>query len=854
MTSKTPSGCERHRQRTRRCPATIHKTTRRKIRILAPKINNNDMQQNSSIARFFRKALPHIVALTLFAAVSALFFAPQYEGKALRQTDMVMMNGVTSDIQQHIDRYGEHPQWAGRNFSGMPSYLINMNYDGRWIKQTADHLYFLGQPAAWIFIAMAGFYLMLLMFGTDPWLAIVGGLGYGLSSYFIIIIGAGHITKMMALAWVAPLVGSVWYAYRKHRWLGAALAGVFAAVEISTSHPQITYYFLFVLLALVINEFVAAYKEKALARFGKTTAVLALAAALAVGANLVQLYYVAQHTPETTRGRSELTDTHPTETANRTGGLDRDYITAWSYGKMETLNLLVPNLYGGGHDFRPDGAVAQELRRYDVPRGFERNLPSYWGDQPGTDGPVYLGAGLVFLAVFGLFVLRGREKWWIAAAAGLAILLAWGRNFQWFTDLFIDYVPMYNKFRTVSMILVVVEWAVPLLAILGLARLWNGDEADTADKARFMHGLKWSAVIVGGLTLLIGLFGPMVSSFAGRNDAAMGLPEQILAAMQEERAALMRGDAFRSLLFVALTAGVVWLFARNKIKRGWLVAGLYGIVLFDLFPVDKRYVSAEDFQPQRKALEIPMTEADRQILQDTTDYRVANLTLDPFRDATTSYYHRSVGGYHAAKLRRYQDLIERHLAQQNLAVYDMLNTKYFIVPGEGGTATVQQNPEACGSAWFVDSVAWVSGADAEIAALTGFDPHTTAVVDRRFEPQFEGLDLQADSTASIVLTEYRVNRQTYRTRAAREGVAVFSEIYYPKGWMAILDGERAAYFRADYVLRAMRIPAGEHTIEFRFEAPNFDTVVEITRASSGILLFGTLGLLIGLGLRRRRLR
>lgn len=803
------------------------------------------------LSRLLRKALPHIVALTLFAVISAIFFAPQYEGKALRQTDMVMMSGVTSDIEQHIDRYGEHPQWAGRNFSGMPSYLINMNYDGRWVKNVADRFYILGQPASWIFITMAGFYLMLLLFGVDPWLSIVGGLGYGLSSYFVIIIGAGHITKMMALAWVAPMVGAVWYAYRRHMWLGAALTGLFAAVEISTSHPQITYYFLFVLLALAINEFVAAYKAKALARFGKTTALLALAAVLAVGANLVQLYYVAQHTPETTRGRSELTAA-TVDTGNHTGGLDRDYITAWSYGKLETLNLLVPNLYGGGHDFAPDGEVAQSLRGYEVPRGFERNLPSYWGDQPSTEGPVYLGASLVFLAIFGLFVLRGRQKWWIVAVSVLAIFLAWGRHMMWFTNLFLDYVPMYNKFRTVSMILVIVEWAVPLLAVLGLAKVWKRDETDNA---RIWKGLKWSLIIVGGLVLLVGVFGPMFSSFTGANDDAMGLPERVVAAMQEERAGLMRMDAFRSLLFVVLTAGVVWIFAQNKIKRGWFVAALCGIVLFDLFPVDKRYVSADDFHSKRQALAIPMTEADKLILQDTTDYRVANFTVSPFNDATTSYYHRSVGGYHAAKLRRYQDLIEHHLAKQNMAVYDMLNTKYFIVPDRqnSGAATVHRNPYACGSAWFVDSIVWVDNADAEIAALADFNPREAAVVDcSKFGSMFDGLSetgLRADSTATITLTEYRVNRQTYKTQAAADGVAVLSEIYYPKGWTATIDGQPAEYFRADYVLRAIRVPAGEHTVVFSFAAPDFDLMVGITRASSAILLFGTLGLLIGIGVR-----
>lgn len=808
----------------------------------------------NGFSRFLRQALPHIVALALFAAVSAIFFAPQYDGKALRQTDMVMLNGVTSDIEQHIEQYGEHPQWAGRNFSGMPSYLINMNYDGRWVKNVADHLYILGQPASWIFIAMAGFYLMLLMFGVNPWLSMVGGLGYGLSSYFIIIIGAGHITKMMALAWIAPMIGSVWYAYRRHMWLGAALAGLFAAIEISTSHPQITYYFLFALLALVINEFVVAYKEKMLARFGKTTALLLLAAALAVGANLVQLYYVAQHTPETTRGKSELTEA-TVNTENHTGGLDRNYVTAWSYGKLETLNLLVPNLYGGGRDFSKEGPVAQSLRGYNVPKDFVSDIPSYWGDQPSTEGPVYIGACLIFLAVFSLFVLRGRQKWWIVAVSILAIFLAWGRHMMWFTNLFLDYFPMYNKFRTVSMILVIVEWAVPLLAILGLARLWDAKEEDAP---RIRKGLKWSLIAVGGLTLLIGIFGPMFSSFAGPNDAAMGFPEQVVAAMQEERASLMRADAFRSLLFVVLTAALVWLMANNRIKRGWLVAGLCLLVTIDLFPVDKRYVSADDFYPKRQALAIPMTEADKLILQDTTDYRVANFTVNPFQDATTSYYHRSVGGYHAAKLRRYQDLIEHHLAQNNMAAYDMLNTKYFILPGNDGQPTVQPNPNACGSAWFVDSIAWVANADQEIAALAndgtggGFNPHTTAIVDERFAPQLEGLSLTADSTATITLTDYRVNHQTYRTRAARDGVAVLSEIYYPKGWSATIDGQPAEYFRADYVLRAIRIPAGEHTLEFHFAAPNFGLMVGLTRASSAILLFGSLGLLIGIGLRNAK--
>lgn len=799
-----------------------------------------------------RNIVPHVVALAIFALLSALFFAPQYEGKALRQFDMVQFSGITSDIHQHIDRYGEHPEWAGRNFSGMPSYLIDMDYDGRWVKNVADHTYILGQPAAWIFIAMAGFYLMLLLFGVNPWLSIVGGVAYGLSSYFVIIIGAGHITKMMALAWIPPMMGAVWYAYRRHMWLGAALTGIFASVEISTSHPQIPYYFLFAILALVINELVIAYKEKTLVRFGKATALLALAAALAVGSNIVQLYYVSDYSKDSTRGKSELTAA-TVDTDNHTGGLDRDYITMWSYGKLETLNLLVPNLYGGGHDFAPDGEVAQSLRKYQVPRDFVSNVPSYWGTQPSTEGPVYLGAGIVFLCVFGLFLLNGRQKWWLLSVSVLAIFLAWGRHMMWFTDLFLDYFPMYNKFRTVSMILVVVEWSVPLLAMLGLWRLWQGGVSDE----KFKKGFKWSLGMVGGLTLVIAILGPAFSSFSGANDQAMGLPEDVIAAMQGERASMMRADAFRSLGFVLAAAALVWLFYKGKLKRGWFVAALLVMVVLDLFPLDKRYVSAADFRPKREALAIPMTEADKLILQDTTDYRVANLTTSLFQDATTSYYHRSVGGYHAAKLRRYQDLIEHHLSQNNMAAYDMLNTKYFIIPDQqnGGSPIVQANPQACGSAWFVDSIAWVDNADGEIAALNGkagFDPHTTAIVDRRFASQINGIDLKADTTATIQLTEYRVNRQTYRTRAVADGVAVLSEIYYPKGWSATMDGEPVEYFRADYVLRAIRVPAGEHTIVFSFKAPHHALLVGITRASSLILLLGSLGLMIGLGMRNRK--
>lgn len=791
---------------------------------------------------FLKKALPHLIALIIFASISALFFAPQYDGLALRQGDMVQVSGMGQDIAEHIKLYDEHPQWAGRMFSGMPAYLINMNYEGRWIKQIADYTYFLGQPAAFLFIAMAMFYLMLLMFGVNAWLAIIGGVAYGLSTYFPIIIEAGHITKMMALAWIPGVVGSVYYAYRKKWLLGAALAGIFLSIEISTSHPQITYYFGFAVVAMAINEAIRSWKEKTMPKFLRTSAALLAAVALAVGSNLVQLYYVAQYSSDTIRGKSELA----LENAdNQTSGLNKDYATAWSYGKAETMNLFIPNFMGGSSSggFDADGQVAQALTKYDA-RNIATQLPGYFGSQTFTSGPVYIGAVMIFLFVLGLFFLDGRSKWWIAAVSALAIMLAWGHNMMWLSDLFLDYFPLYNKFRTVSMILVIVQWSVPLLGILALQKLISGDY----DKARFIKSLKYSLAITGGFALLAALALPSMMDFSSASDTSMGLPDDVITAMHNERASLLSADAWRSFIFVALTAAAVWLFAIRKIKMIPMVAAIAVLVTIDLYQVDRRFIKTEDFRPVRAALAITPTPSDEQILQDKSDYRVANFTVSPFMDATTSYFHRSIGGYHAAKLRRYQDLIDKHLSTQNMAVYDMLNTKYFITQ-QG----VQINPSAAGSAWFVDTVNYVENPDQEIAALgAGFEPKRCAIVDQRFKTELSGLDIQADSTASVILESYKVNHLTYKTTASKAGLVLFSEIYYPKGWTAYIDGTEVPYLRADYVLRAMVVPAGSHTIEWRFEAPDFTALTMTTKASSLILILAAIGAGVATFISRRK--
>jgi hypothetical protein len=779
----------------------------------------------------FRKFLPYLIAVVVFMAISMFYFKPQYEGLALRQSDVLQVEGMNGDIQAHIEEYGEHPQWAGRMFGGMPAYFIDFNYEGRLIKEAAGPLWFIGTPAAYLFLAMLGFFGMLLCFRVNPWLSLVGGIAYGLSTYFVIIIGVGHLTKMIALCYAPPLVGAVWLAYRRRRWAGAVLAGIFAALEISASHPQITYYFFFVLLALAISEGVRAVRKKRLPAFLKTTGALLLAGVLAIGANLIQLYYNQEYSKDSMRGGSELTE------GGRSGGLDKAYATEWSYGKMETLDLFIPNFVGGSssHGFSADGPVAQALTPYNA-RNMAPHLPGYWGEQLFTEGPVYIGAVVVFLFVFGMFLLGGYKKWWIFGVTVLSILLAWGHNLMWFTDLFFDYVPLYNKFRTVSMILVIAEFTLPLLGILALQKVWSGE----AVNEKLKRSLKYALCITGGVALFFALLGSSLFSFTNAADGTMGLPDDVLSAMRSERASMLRADAFRSLIFVLLSAGIVWLFYRGKIKKGLFVAAFATLVIVDMVGVDARFVNHDSFMPKQQATGVQPTAADRQILADPEPgFRVANFTVSPFQDATTSYFHRSVGGYHGAKLGRYQDLIERQLSKMNPAVYNMLNTKYFISFDEQKQPVAQLNPEAMGAAWFVRQMDYVPDANAEMAALDDFDPGQTAFVDERFRAVAgEPGEFATDSTAAITLTDYKVNHLTYKYSASEPQLAVFSEIYYPRGWTATVDGVETPFFRTDYILRAMRLPAGEHTVEFRYAAPHFAMLKRITMASSGILLAG----------------
>ena len=818
-------------------------------------------------------------ALVIFFLTAALYCAPQFRGDVLPQHDVIQYEGMAKDISDMRARTGEDPQWTGGMFGGMPAYLINVAYPAQLVKNYVGKIVrWIDTPAAFLFFAMVSMWLMLLIVGVNPWVGIVPALAYGFSTYFLLIIGAGHITKMWALVYAPLMMGGAWMVMRQNVWAGMVVTALATSLEIGANHPQITYYFLVAMAAFWISEGIVALREKHLKRFAARTAALAAAGILALGSNFAPLWYTAQHSKETIRGGSELAASDNGNPASESDkhGLDLDYATAWSYGKTESFNLLIPDFMGreSATTLPADGRTAAELtdigRQLGAPSlgSWARQLPAYWGEQPYTAGPTYLGAAALFLAVLGLIWARGRNKWWIAAVCVVMLLLAWGRNLMGFTELAFRYLPGYNKFRTVSMTLVVIQWAVPLLGALALMRIWKGE----IPRERFWKGLAWAAGITGGLCLLFAVAGGAFFDF-GRAASADQMSEtfrQLFSAnglqsyidrgmdvewgdavangMAADRKAMMQADAWRSLGMILLAAACIALWGLKKIGRGTMVAALAGVMLLDLVPVDLRFLSADDFVSPRHTQVTPSA-ADRAIMQDKDPgYRVLNLTVSPFNDATTSYFHRSVGGYHGAKLARYQDLIDRYLNDLNPAVLDMLNTRYVIVPGEDGQPQAQRRTTAFGAAWFVDSVAFAPSARDEIDRLGLVNLRTTAVVaDAQKElaaiARPQTAPAPADS-ARINLVEYRPNYLRYEYAAPEEAVAVFSEIYYDKGWKAFVDGVESPAFRADYVLRAMRLPAGQHTVEWRFRAPGWKSVEAVTGGCSALILLGTLAAII----------
>ncbi len=821
--------------------------------------------------------LPFGVAFVLFFTVSALYFAPQFAGEELSQHDVVQYEGMARDIRQCRAETGEDPQWTGGMFGGMPAYLINVAYPAQLVKNSLGRVVgLMDTPAAFLLFSMLAMWLMLWMVGVNPWVAIAPSLAYGLSTYFLLIIGAGHITKMWALVYAPPMMGGAWIALRKSAWTGALLTALFASLEIGANHPQITYYFLVAMALMWLSEGYFAVMQKRMRDFGRRTALLLAAGVVAVGSNFSPLWYTLQHTPDTIRGGSELV----VEQAGRGGqgaeGLDLAYATAWSYGPAESWNLLIPDFMGGDsmRSFARDGEVAEALAPYGL-SDLARQLPTYWGDQPFTAGPTYLGAVVILLALLGLILARGRDRWWVVAASLVALLLAWGSHFMAFTELMFRILPGYNKFRTVSMFLVVVQWTAPLMLALALSKLWQLPEQESGERRRLTRALAWATGVVGGICLLFAVAGSSLFDFgfsaseeqltaqfgqwfreAGmekelRQGLDIELGRTAAEAMASERASLMARDAWRSFALVLLTAATLWLYLRRGMNRGLLLTIVSLLVLVDLVPVDLRYLSHDQFVTAHRSRVTP-TEADRKILQDKEPgYRVLNLTVSPFNDATTSYFHRSVGGYHGAKLSRYQDLIDHYLNRLDEGVLDMLNTRYVILSQD----SVLHRPTAAGAAWFVDYTLLADSAEEELRRLGEIDPTRVAVIRREELDKADHLEWQpSDSLREFVgdirLTEYRPNRLKYEYEASEPAIALFSEIYYDKGWTARVDGVESPAFRANYVLRGMQLPAGRHTVEWEFRAPAWSAVEGVTLCCSLLILGGCLAVL-GIALRKK---
>ncbi|MDB4126671.1 YfhO family protein [Flavobacteriales bacterium] len=796
----------------------------------------------------FKKLSPHLIVILLFVGISFTYFSPVLQGKMLDMADITHHKGMSKEVTDFREATGEEALWTNSMFSGMPAYQISTRSNGNLIQYVAKALSLgIPRPANLLFLYLLGFYLLLLSLKVDYRLSAVGAIAFSFSSYFFIIIMAGHMTKALAIAYLPMVVAAVRYTYRGRMLLGGVLTALTVALELYANHLQITYYLVLILLLIGIVQFIKDFKANNLIDFSKRSGVLILAALLASATAVTRLSTTMEYGTESTRGKSELT----TNLDNKTSGLDKDYATSWSYGVAETFTLLIPNFYGGASqgELTTDSETYQAIKRAPNAKQLIKQLPLYWGTQPFTSGPTYAGSIVMFLFIFGLLFVKSEMRVWILLATIMSIMLAWGKNFMPLTDLFLDYFPGYNKFRAVSMILVIAEFTLPLLGFVALNKflLEKDEDYETDSKVKDVKTQKVSHVvvkskklrllnlafyIVGGLSLIFALMPSLFFDFVGGQDANLAKNGWPIDALQADRAGLLSADAWRSFTFITLTFGAMWMFLKNKISSKYVILIVGILVLADMWTVNKRYLNDDNFARKSK-IQVPYqaTQADQQILRDTDpNFRVFNQSVSTFNDASTSYFHKSIGGYHGAKLKRYQELIENHISKGNMAVLSMLNTKYFITP----KGQAQQNLEAMGNAWFVNEINLVANADAEIAALDGFKPSNTAIVDTRFSEQ---MIFELDNTgANIDLTEYKPNYIKYNSTTTKEGIAIFSEIYYDKGWNAYVNGELKPHFRANYVLRGMKIPAGNHVVEFKFEPAVYHVSERIALASSVVLL------------------
>jgi len=823
-----------------------------------------------------KKCLPDVLAVLLFAVLAfAYFFPADIEGRILYRHDASAGRGAGQEGIEYLERTGERTRWTNALFSGMPTYQMAPSYGSTNLLSKAADAYHLWLPEnVWyVFAYLLGFYILLRAFDFRQHMAALGSILWAFSTYFLIIIAAGHIWKVWALAYLPPLIAGLVLAYRgKYLW-GLLLTAVFTALEINANHVQMTYYYLFIIFFLIIAWLVDAIRKHELERFAKASAVCTLGAVIGVCINLSNLYHTWQYSQESMRGKSELVKKNSGNQTN--SGLERDYITQWSYGIGETWTLLIPNTKGGASVplSMNETAMAKADPNY---ASIYQQIGQYWGEQPGTSGPVYVGAFVMMLFILGLIIVKGPVKWALLAATILSVMLSWGKNFMGLTDFFIDYMPMYAKFRTVASILVIAEFTIPLLAMLALREVFS----QGVKSEKIMKPLLVSFGLTGGIALLMALFPTMFfDSFISTSEmsALKSLPAEhvgpLITNLTEMRQAMFTSDCLRSFWVILMGTGILLFFYYGKLKQIYAVAGILVLCLFDLWIVNKRYLNDEMFVPKSER-ETPQqkTQTDELILRDQSlDYRVLNLASNTFNENETSFYHKSIGGYHAAKLRRYQELVEHHISPEMQRLYravseaggdmtrvngdsifpvlNMLNAKYVILPLEGGQTVPIQNPYVYGNAWFVDQLTYVDNANQEIDALGRINLRHQAVADAKFKAQL-GEAVEQDTASVVTITAYEPNRLTYNVNSGKGGVLVFSEIYYP-GWTATVDGEPVELGRVDYVLRAMQIKPGRHEVVLSFFPKSVNTTETIAYISYVILLLVVLGA-VGMEYRRRK--
>ncbi|GAA5029016.1 membrane protein [Marivirga lumbricoides] len=770
------------------------------------------------------------------------------ENKTLNQNDILQGAGANQDIVEYREATGEEALWTNGMFSGMPAYLINVHWSGeltRYIRQAAS--LWLPTPASQTFTAMLAFYILLLVFRVNPYVAIAGGIAFGLNTFFLISVEAGHIWKVAAISYMPLVLAGIILTFRKKYLLGFTLTAVSMAMEISSNHYQITYYLLLIVMIFGVFKLVDAVKNKTLPGFGKTIGILFLAVLLGIGANIGKIWTAYEYGKYSIRGKAELSSN--TESS---GGLDRDYAFAWSNGIWEPMTFLVPNFYGGAtqEKISMNSDLAEGLRKKGAGSGqiksFVNSVPTYWGDQPFTSGPYYMGAIIVFLFILGAFFVKSYVKWWLIAASVFGIILSWGDNFSAFNYFMFDYFPGYNKFRAVSMTVAIPFLCMPLLGFIGVQKLIESEWKE--NKKQFLKAL---GITAGLCLLLIGV--SFVMRFRGAVDAQLGDQAWLVDLIRDQRASMFRIDTIRSFFFIIASGAILFYMKQGKIKKEIALLSLAGVLVADYIPVAKRYLNEENFKRDVKGAFFAPTEADQQILADKTHYRVLNLN-NPFNEARTSYYHSSIGGYHGAKMRRYQDLIENHLQSEigtaieilrsgstdfsELNVLNMLNTKYLKFGDQAGQ--IVRNEAALGNAWFVKKVKKVSSPDEEISVLGEINTKNEAVINsERFN--ISGTNF---SDGTIELANYTPNDLLYKSSNSNAGLAIFSEIFYPKGWKAYIDGNEVDILQTNYVLRALEIPAGDHEIRFEFKPAAYYTGNKIMWGSSILLILLIIGSIV----------